>query len=375
MKATDKAFNLIAVMRSINQRAKALIFDEGSQLRYSDYKELSDFYRQFLECVDKYPDLFFRRLKAELPDDKYDEIVLDLHSEFNSFIEWYVPISDSVNSFFSHEATDTIIDKEANSKYGLCLSVAESELEKAINDEGVWHDLARAYGSRTTGGKKEDALTEEDMAYIAPSLEEYKTHFRKEKVNLEEMYDEYQNQRIPEEQIRMCKDKIMAIRQSMNSELDKLRLELECDIFKEIHGAVVELNQQLLPGQGTLVFEPVGGNALRGQGRKYYGTYSCLRDCITRQDVYEAILVLAQKQIDNGNKISTSFGWLVFKRLLANCWINHDGCSLEHWGELILKEFGQHCSFKNGRSIRKAKEDNRGDFALEVEMDSILPHT
>ena len=67
------------------------------------------------------------------------------------------------------------------------------------------------------------------------------------------------------------------------------------------------------------------------------------------------------------NSIDGLFGYAVFQKLKGNGWLNTNGCTQAHFGDLLIKEFGAKCSFKKGGAISdgKDKSDHELDKILE----------
>ena len=101
-----------------------------------------------------------------------------------------------------------------------------------------------------------------------------------------------------------------------------------------------------------------------------YGRYNNLTECITRNDIYEKVIKLSDSYLLKHKKIDGVFGITVFVFLKTKGWINKNGCSEDHFGDLLIKEFGSKCSFKKGDAISDAKDTL--DNVLIKEMNDVV---
>lgn len=106
------------------------------------------------------------------------------------------------------------------------------------------------------------------------------------------------------------------------------------------------------------------------QKKEKYGKYESLAECIPNIDIYKKVLDVAAYYYNIHNKIDGVFGYTVFQKLKCNGCLNTNGCAQDHFGELLIKEFGAKCSFKDGGAIYDGK--NKSDFELNKKLAEIF---
>ena len=367
MKATETVYDLIRIMRDINHEILHFPIDED-EVPYKYYKVLSDLYKDLLKYYDGKPDLLIKQLDAEVSERKLKVALADVLAEGQIYDNWYNPHSERLNSLFARESIERAADKEARSFFALRMHSAEEELKKAISDEDVWHQLARAYGSRCGGGKDENSFTEDDKEFIKPSLDEYKRHFQVDRVILAKMYEEFQMLRIPEKRIQACHDNISSIRALIDDKYWELLKDLECDVPADLSEHYESLKQVIITRNNPS--ETKISKTGKKAGRQKYRTYSNIRECLSGEQAYAALYDLKKWYYDHHSSLYGAFGYLVYKKFKSEGWFNPEGCSLDHWGELLIQEFEQECNFDNGGAISDASD--RRDLQFEKQIDEVI---
>lgn len=367
MKATDSAFMLIELLRDINNYRQRFILAEGAKYFSSTYSDISNQYKSLISQTNKYSDLFLIRLQCELHDDKqYQQIISLIADEIESFELWYLENRALVDSLFATEAIQSVIEDEADFKYGKQFAKAKEEFKEADADERVWHSLARAYGARCHGDYDERSFTHEDWDYIENSLEEYKKHFKVYQVDLPSMYDGYKSKMKP--RWKECYNNLQNMIKQYGEYKNQLSHNYIIDVYSKIFYFLAPLSGLIMNGN------PIENNKAKGPDNKKkerYARYNSLKECVPRDDIRERIDDLVNYYFDKHGAIDGIFGYNLFLCLKGNGWINERGCSQEHFGELLLRDYQTKCSFKNGGAISDGK--GKKDMTFEKKLHEILP--
>lgn len=101
---------------------------------------------------------------------------------------------------------------------------------------------------------------------------------------------------------------------------------------------------------------------------KRTGTFENLRQCIPSQEVYEAVIRIANNRTASHQRINGPFGYELFTQLMGYGFIHEKKCTVSHFGNLLLKEFGGKCSFRDGGALYDGKDTV--DFELRKEIQS-----
>lgn len=358
MTSLDSAISLIEILRNINRHHQTFNISEGARFFSSTYKEITDLYRLLKACPGIEADLFLYKLKCELTSlNKYNDVTNKISSEIDLFNTWYLDQSELIDSLFSEEVISSIIEEEVDYMYGKELVEAKQNFSEAIQDEKIWHRLARAYGSRQSGMP----LDQEDLEYINPSLEEYKKHFGVSQVDLPEMYKEYETKMKP--QYLQCRTEVEEIQKKCREFRNKISTDYECDVYAKIYSHLAEYYSYLGIGKDE-------SNDMGKEPKVRYAIYSNLSECIPRKEIYEKVIKLSDSYLLKHKHIDGVFGITVFNSLKTNGWINNKGCTQAHFGELLIKEFGSKCSFTNGGAISDAKDTE--DKLLIKEINNVF---
>lgn len=363
MNTIQAAFDLIETMRRINQIADDNNLASGKRCRTSTFRELSQLLYKVRDDVGVSPDLFLAKLSLEIEQqEKLQSVIYPLMQELRLFCDWYNEHEETLEKLFSREAVISAAEEEAKKRYEVELQLAEEELVQASKDEDVCHDLVRAYNSRSINHLDGSALTKDDWNYISGSLAAYKKHFY-HRVDLDGINDKYAElKRIKEE----CRAKILQIKKDKYDYSSAVEREFEEEVLTAVYGLVSPIIA-VKPEKGPSIIEEARS---KNTGRKAYPTYERLEDCISRKDVYQAISKVANYFYGKHSALTTRFGSLLFKKLKEKGWLVAGGCSMEHFGELLIKEFGDKCSFKKGKSIMDCEVK---DLVFCAEMDKLFP--
>ena len=370
MSASQTVVSLIGVLEDINSLSSE--FGNKKDTRYLSvvYQNASKQYRMLEEVLGPKPEFLPTLLGTETNKAQYERLITPLKQQLLSFINWYNANAETINDSFSYEAIEKVIDSEVEYRYGKERKEAEDEYYTICEDEKVWHALARAYGSRFDCGTKPDSmLTEEDWNYISGSLEEFKKHFDRTDVNLKQMYDEYET-KIKPEWLRCYK-----LRDEVQNKCRQYRIDLytlyERDVFQKINQRLKPLVEALslcIGGSVDVKDNEPGNNEKSEKIGKRTGTFENLRQCIPSQEVYEAVIRIANNRTASHQRINGPFGYELFTQLLGYGFIHEKKCTVSHFGNLLLKEFGGKCSFRDGGALYDGKDTV--DFELRKEIQS-----
>ena len=372
MSASQTVVSLIGVLEDINSLSSE--FGNKKDTRYLSvvYQNASKQYRTLEEVLGPKPEFLPTLLGTETNKAQYERLITPLKQQLLSFINWYSADAETINDSFSYEAIEKVIDSEVEYRYGKERKEAEDEYHSICEDEKVWHALARAYGSRSDCGTKPDSmLTEDDWNYISGSLEEFKKHFGRTDVNLKQVYDEYETKIKPE--WRRCyklRDEVYNKCRQYKSELYPL---FERDVFQKINQKLKPLVEALSIrlGESLDVGDKGSGSNEKVEGTgKRTGTYVTLRQCIPSQEAYETVIRIANKRIASHQRINGPFGYELFTQLKDFGLIHENKCTVGHFGNLLLKEFGGKCSFRDGGALYDGKDTI--DIELRNEIQSEL---
>ena len=358
MSAAQTVVSLIGVLEDINGLASRFGPKEGTKYLSVEYQNASKQYKTLEEILGPKPEFLPTLLETETNRAQYERLIAPLKQQLLSFINWYCADAETINASFSYEAIEKAIDSEVEYKYGKERKEAEDEFHAICEDEKVWHALARAYGSRSDCGTKPDSmLTEDDWNYISDSLEEFKEQFGRTDVNLKKMYDEYETKVKPE--WRRCyklRDEVYNKCRQYKSELYPL---FERDVFQKINLKLNPLIEalSLRIGESLDMGDNESNSKEKTEGTgKRTGTFEDLRQCIPSQEVYETVIRIANKRIASHQRINGPFGYELFTQLKDFGFIHENKCTVAHFGDLLLKEFGGKCSFKNGGALYDGKD-------------------
>lgn len=356
MTAIDSAFGFIEIMRQINNERQRIIIKEGASYFTSTYKRIQLLFQALRERVGEYADLFFVKLSCEISDEhKYESVISLLSQEIHSFETWYLGNACLIDSLFSYEALSKAIEKDVEYEYGKERKESEDDFHEIYNDEIVWHSLARAYGSRSNCGRKsEQFFTTDDWDYISDSLEAFKKHFNVKYVNLPTMYEEYETKIKP--RWIECSAKRDKIWEKCENYRRELHSELEYDTYGKIHGYLVPFKSYLDSGLRENENIEQTPKELANQKNNKFGRYKDLAECIPLEDIYHKVVSIAESYYESNGSIDGIFGYMLMTKLKGNGWLNDKGCTQAHFGELLIKEFGAKCSFKEGGAISDAKD-------------------
>ena len=334
------------------------------------YQNASKQYRTLEEVLGPKPEFLPTLLGTETNKAQYERLITPLKQQLLSFINWYSADAETINDSFSYEAIEKVIDSEVEYRYGKERKEAEDEYRSICEDEKVWHALARAYGSRSDCGTKPDSmLTEDDWNYISGSLEEFKKHFDRTDVNLKQMYDEYET-KIKPEWLRCYKLRDEVLNKCRQYRIDLYTL-YEKDVFQKINQRLKPLVEALslcIGGSVDVKDNEPGNNEKSEKIGKRTGTFENLRQCIPSQEVYEAVIRIANNRTASHQRINGPFGYELFTQLMGYGFIHEKKCTVSHFGNLLLKEFGGKCSFRDGGALYDGKDTV--DFELRKEIQS-----
>lgn len=366
MSALDSSFRFIETLKSVNSGCKRNIFKKGSRFFTQTYREISTQYNVLKECLGTYPDLFLERLKTELPDlQSYESLIQMMAKEIGIFEAWYCSKADLIDSLFSREVIKSVIDEEVEFTYGKERKEAEDDFHEAVNDEEVWHRLARAYGSRLYGDHNEQSFTEEDWDYISGPLDDYKKHFQCSEVDLHRMYLEFED--IMKPRWKECNSKCDEISKKCHEYSSKLEKDFEVDVYAKIHTVLDSLQHAFTICNNAPKKED---GIERRTTNNRYAEYNCLQDCLLNQDVFGKVNQLVKTYSAKHGRIDGHFGYYLLKQLKVCGLINEGGCTQSHFGELLLKEYGSICSFKEGGAISDGNKVR--DFELEEDLKKLF---
>ena len=358
MSASQTVVSLIGVLEDINSLSSEFGNKKDTGYLSVVYQNASKQYRTLEEVLGPKPEFLPTLLETETNKAQYERLITPLKQQLLSFINWYNANAETINDSFSYEAIEKVIDSEVEYRYGKERKEAEDEYYTICEDEKVWHALARAYGSRSDCGTKPDSmLTEEDWNYISGSLEEFKKHFDRTDVNLKQMYDEYET-KIKPEWLRCYK-----LREEIHDKCRQYRIDLyplfERDVFQKINLKLNPLIEvlSLHIGESLDMGDNESNSKEKTEGTgKRTGTFEDLRQCIPSQEVYETVIRIANKRIASHQRINGPFGYELFTQLKDFGFIHEKKCTVAHFGDLLLKEFGGKCSFKNGGALYDGKD-------------------
>lgn len=370
MSAAQTVVSLIAVLEDINRLSSRLDAKEGTRYLSVTYQNASSHYKTLVEVLGPKPEFLPTLLETETNRAQYERLIAPLKQQLLSFINWYYANAETINDSFSFEAIEKVIDSEVEYTYGKERKEADDEYYTICEDEKIWHALARAYGSRSDCGTIPDSqLTEDDWDYISESLEAFKKHFDRTIVNLKQTYDEYET-KIKPEWLRCYK-----LRNEIYNKCRQYRIDLyplyERDVFQMIYQKIKPLVEALSLSIGDSVDlednEP-GANEKSEKIGKRTGTFENLRQCIPSQEVYEAVIRIANNRTASHQRINGPFGYELFTQLMGYGFIHEKKCTVAHFGDLLLKEFGGNCSFKDGGALYDGKDTV--DLELRKEIQS-----
>ena len=343
MSAAQTVVSLIAVLEDINRLSSRIGANDSTRYLSVMYQDASSHYKTLEEVLGPKPEFLPTLLETE---------------------------TETINDSFSYEAIERAIDSEVEYKYGKERKEADDEYHAIYEDEKVWHALARAYGSRSYCGTTPDSqLTEDDWNYISESLEAFKKHFGRANVNLKQMYDEYET-KIKPEWLRCYKLRDEVLNKCRQYRIDLYTL-YEKDVFQKINQRLKPLVEALslcIGGSVDVKDNEPGNNEKSEKIGKRTGTFENLRQCIPSQEVYEAVIRIANNRTASHQRINGPFGYELFTQLMGYGFIHEKKCTVSHFGNLLLKEFGGNCSFRDGGALYDGKDTV--DFELRKEIQS-----
>lgn len=370
MSAAQTVVSLIAVLEDINRLSSRIGANDSTRYLSVMYQDASSHYKTLEEVLGPKPEFLPTLLETETNKAQYERLIIPLKQQLLSFINWYYANAETINDSFSYEAIERAIDSEVEYKYGKERKEADDEYHAIYEDEKVWHALARAYGSRSYCGTTPDSqLTEDDWNYISDSLEAFKKHFGRANVNLKQMYDEYET-KIKPEWLRCYKLRDEVLNKCRQYRIDLYSL-YEKDVFQKINQRLKPLVEALslcIGGSVDVKDNEPGNNEKSEKIGKRTGTFENLRQCIPSQEVYEAVIRIADNRTASHQRINGPFGYELFTQLIGYGFIHEKKCTVSHFGNLLLKEFGGKCSFRDGGALYDGKDTV--DFELRKEIQS-----
>ena len=347
MSAAQTVVSLIAVLEDINRLLSRIGANDSTRYLSVMYQDASSHYKTLEEVLGPKPEFLPTLLETETNKAQYERLIIPLKQQLLSFINWYYAY-----------------------RYGKERKEAEDEYRSICEDEKVWHALARAYGSRSYCGTTPDSqLTEDDWNYISDSLEAFKKHFGRANVNLKQMYDEYET-KIKPEWLRCYKLRDEVLNKCRQYRIDLYTL-YEKDVFQKINQRLKPLVEALslcIGGSVDVKDNEPGNNEKSEKIGKRTGTFENLRQCIPSQEVYEAVIRIANNRTASHQRINGPFGYELFTQLMGYGFIHEKKCTVSHFGNLLLKEFGGKCSFRDGGALYDGKDTV--DFELRKEIQS-----
>ena len=332
---------------------------KGDDVVYNCFRKQFPLYEKVLALqekrasfLDRRFDLLLFEFECEVPPKKYKDGLKMLTRAVQEFIACYDKNKETVDALFSRSIIYSMIDISAWMEYGLKLQCENEDLRKASEDEEIWHNLARAYGSRS---KTVEQLTRDDWDYINPSLEAYKKHFRVSRVDLEKMYEDYPS--APR-----------AIIQQIQKRIEEINGQRR-DYFLELHGKFVKIEDEFIFFSDELDYiirsisgkDPTAVSSMKDvpvepQSAKKAAVkaiYDSFDDCVKdKKLLLPRIDDLVDAYCCKHGKMSGPFvgAMLVY---FKNCKLFSKGDPAEfHFGDLFLAKYGDRCSFSKGKYIK-----------------------
>lgn len=367
MRASETIVELIGIMDEVNDLASRIIVKPGARYLSITYRRASELYHKLKETLGSKPEFLPTLLQIEVGKKHFDSLIAPLEGRISSFTNWYHPQSEVIDESFSLNAIEKAIDSEVDFKYGKECKEAQDDFITIDEDEKVWHQLVRAYGSRSNSGTMPDSqLTQDDWDYIRGSLEEFMEHFNRSEVDLQTVYREFETKIKPE--WRRCYRQ----RDEVYDKMKQYRRELERVYERD---AFVKIDRCLRPLMESISSEGLGEECKNNQVEDNSTAasihrlreFETLRDCIPSEDVYNDVIQLADEYFKQNSKIDGVFGYTILQQLKQHQYLHEGGCSQAHFGELLLKQFGNKCSFKKGDAISDAKDSVDVSFVKRVQ--------
>lgn len=375
MTAIETSAKLLSLLEAINEQSEQIIIQQGARYLNRFYQCVSENYRTLKDILGPQPQLFPIQLEAENKS-LYSVTIKPIKKQLSLFVNWYLPNDTLIDTLFSSSVITDIVHSDVIFKYGKELKEAEDDYKEIIADEAVWHQLTRAYGNRFSFGRDVNSFTEEDWSYIRGPLEEFKQHFKQTKVDIPQIYEEYET--IIKPRYLLCQKHLSEIQRSCEKYRRERQNVYEIDVYSKIYAYLAPLCDVLSIINNE---ESDIGISLQEEANeqrastKRSATYDSLKDCAKNEIIYQTIIKIAAEYYDHHNRIDGIFGYTLFKKMGEYGLFAKGKCTQEYFGELLIKEFrkqedGGWCSFKGGGAISDAKKTT--DSQLERKIDGYL---
>lgn len=355
MSSLDKLFSIIETIRNINRFNERIVVESLAKYPEGVYREISNLYLALEKCQPENFELILLQVECEASNHKSLEKAISLlKNEITLFIEWYTKNEEIINNNFSYDAISDVVNDIAQKRFQYELTIADNDFRKAIIDEKIWHELARAYGSRAYGGKTYKDFDEDDRAYISGPLDAYKKHFSVYEVDLEKMYSDYPS--VPQRMIEEAREKSGEKKRERDRYAKELFKQFVTDAYEVIYGSVCLISTSI--GETHVPLSDVctaSECVIRPRGRRVYATYSSLEECIGSEEMMLKIEDWANQYLNRHQKIDTLFGKQLFDALKLYNKFSQGSCAIAHFGDLLINHFGGKCSFESGRSITSSQ--------------------
>ena len=351
MDKINRLFETIKAIRKFNSYCKEILPDT-EHLGYYTLKNLSDLIEKMEWLSDIDPDLLFLELTCSISSHTaYENASYALYTEIEKYIEWYNANRESVTKLTDYyevsRAVDTILPYTES---GRALNKAKEAMRKANEDKHIHHMLARAYGSIAGHGSQYEELSKADKELIDEELKDYKKHFKVNKVDLPQMYEDFHSTSY-EEYLKIRKHLSDAYNRN-DEEKEQIVNQIRLDMHQYV-ASILWPFMDYLQTSSTRDPETKGTNKTRNApGRRPLGIFDSFEDMFNNHDHF----IIIDNYIRTKGSLNAGEARSIFSIINRPEYsILKDRVSLGHFGTLIKKQYGLICSFSIGKSVADGK--------------------
>ena len=351
MDKINRLFETIKAIRKFNSYCKD-IQPDTVRLAYHTLENLSKPIKKMEWMANTDPDLFFLEVTCCISSETaHKKAIQTFYTEVKAYIDWFNLNQERVCKLTDiHAICRSVEVILPYIKTGYDLTEAKEVMQKAETDRHIHHMLARAYGAINGHGAQYDELSTSDKEYIKEPLEEYKRHFKVSKVDLPKMYDDYH--------FKCCKEfneveKRLSEAYRLNNE-DKLRLasNIKLDMHQHVASLLWPYMSYLQEAVNKASETQEMAETRNTPGRRPLGVFDSFEDMFNSHDHF----MIIDNYIRTKGSLNSSESKSIFTAITRpEDTILKDRVSMEHFGTLIIKQYGLICSFTSGKSVADGK--------------------
>lgn len=354
MDKISRLFETIKAIRKFNSYCKDILPDTES-LPYYILENFSKPIEKMEWLADFEPDLFFLEITCTISSQSaYENTIQAFFNELKEYIDWFNANRERVIKLTDfgaiYNAVHIILP---HIKTGLELEEAKKKTEIARTDRHIHHMLARAYGAISEHESQYHELKKEDKEYIDRALEDYKKHFNVTSVDLPKMYEDFHNKSYME--FKEIEKQLSEAYKRNEEDRHRLMSQIKKDMHQYVATLLWPYLENLQKSKDSTVGENNSNETKGLPGRRPLGVFDSLEDMFNNYDHFMTI----DKYIRTKGTINSSEAKSIFAAInRPEVGILKDRVSMEHFGTLVIKQYGLLCSFTSGKSVADGKTFN-----------------